>query len=175
MNNATTDSPLDAFLRPRLGLPAWGVVQGHGSFLTFEFGQPTLEISERHSAERGLIRSAFVHGEWRLWIYCCHWRAFQGGAQLAWSEDGSASIARAAAQLNGPKLLAVNVEPSTGRSTFTFDLGGSLETWPYGADRTDEQWIILTEDETFAYRADGFCSRGPKATLPAQQQWLPIQ
>lgn len=157
-----------------LGLPAWGVKQGHGSFLTFEFGEPELAVEERHTAERGLRRSAHVHGQWHLWIYCCHWRVVQEGLQLAWSEDADRIIGHATAVLNGQKLLAVNVAPEEGRSTFSFDLGGSLETWPYGDDPADEQWTILATGEAFAYRADGTYTRGPSSTPPDLDRWLPL-
>lgn len=166
--------PLAAFVSPMLGLPAWGVTQGHGSFLTFDFGAPKLEVAERHSAEKGLRRTAFVHGEWHLWIYCCHWRAFQDGAPLAWSEDSDKVIGRAAAMLNGQKLLSIAVDPALGGSTFSFDLGGSLTTWPYGDDPTTEQWTILTGSEAFAYRADGKYACGSSSTPPDQVQWLPF-
>ena len=174
-SEAVAPDPLDAFVSPILGLPAWGVKQGHGSFLTFEFGDPKLEVSERQSEDRGLRRSAYVHGEWHLWIYCCHWRALQDGTQLAWSEDANELIERDAAGLNGQKLVAVGVDPAEGRSTFTFDLGGALETWPYGDDPTDEQWIIHARTEVFAYRADGLYMSGAGDTLPEQEQWLPLR
>jgi hypothetical protein len=157
-----------------LDLPAWGVRQGHGSFLTFEFGKPKPEVAERQSSGRGLRKSAYLHGEWHLWIYCCHWRVSQDGTQLAWSEDKNELIALAVAALNGQKLIAVRLDPGKGRSTFEFGLGRSLETWPCGAHPMDEQWIILTETEGFTYRADGFYSRGPKDTPPAQEQWFPL-
>jgi hypothetical protein len=158
-----------------LGLPAWDVKQGHGSFLTFEFGEPKLKISERRSKDGGLRRSAYVRGEWHLWIYCCHWRALQHGAQLAWSEDTREVIDRAAATLNGQKLKAVTVDPAEGRSTFTFDLGGSIETWPYGDDPADEQWIILTNTEAFVFRADGYYTRQPSDKPLKQGEWLSVR
>jgi hypothetical protein len=166
---------LDQFVRPMIGLPAWGAKQGHGSFLTFEFGEPKLEVHERQSKEKGLRRSAYVRGQWHLWIYCCHWRAVQDGEQLAWSEDGVEAIRRAAATLDGQKLLAVDVDPDKGRSTFTFDLGGLLETWPDGDDPTDEQWMILTDKESFAYRADGFYQHGPSNSSSDSTRWLPLR
>jgi hypothetical protein len=158
-----------------LGLPAWGVKQGHGSFLTFEFGKSTLKVEERHNPEKGTRRSAYVHGQWHLWIYCCHWRATQDGTQLAWSEDSDPIIGRATATLNGQKLLDISVTPDDGRSIFTFDLGGSLETWPSGEDPTDEQWVIHTESEAFQYRADGTYAQGPSNTPPDLMRWLPLR
>ena len=167
-------SPLDRFVRPMIGVPTWGVQQGHGSFLTFEFGEPKLEVRERQSEEKGLRRSAYVHGQSHIWIYCCHWRAIQDGEQLAWSEDANSLIGRATATLNGQKLLAVNIDANQGRSSFTFDLGGSLETWPYGDDHTDEQWKIYRGAETFAYRADGLYSHGSSDRTPELVRWLPL-
>jgi len=176
VNSAPTGPKLlETFVRPMLGLPSWGVKQGHGSFLTFEFGEPKLTVLERHSPNEGLRRSAHVHGQWHLWIYCCHWRAVQDGSQLAWSEDADRLIGRAASTLNGQKLLAVNAAADDGRSTFTFDLGGSLETWPYGDDLTDEQWTILTGVEAFTYRADGTYACGPSTTPPDLELWLPLR
>ena len=148
-----------------LGLPAWNVKQGHGSFLTLEFGEPKLEMNERHPPEQGTRRSAHVHGQRHLWIYCCHWRVLQNGTQLAWSEDANDVIGRATATMNGRKLLDLSVVADDGRSTFTFDLGGSLETWPYGDDATDEQWMILSRAEAFGFRL----SRGRRLQLWPKQ------
>ena len=90
------------------------------------------------------------------------------------SEDEAELIGRAADALNGQKLLAVDVEPAQGRSSFTFDLGGLLETWPFGDGATYEQWMILTDKEAFAYRSDGFYQHGQSNTPPDMVRWLPL-
>ena len=167
-------TPLETFIRPMLKLPAWGVKRGYGSFLTFEFGQPTLKVDERHSPENGLRRTACVLGQWHLWINCCHWRVLQGGKLLAESEDVSQAIDRATATLDAQKLIALSVAPGHGRSTFTFDLGGSLETLPYGDDPTDEQWTISTDIQTFSYRADGHYALGRSETPPDLERYSPL-
>jgi hypothetical protein len=174
MTTAVVAAPLDIFIGPMLGLPAWGIQQGHGSFLTFEFGEPRLDVREGRSAYGGLRRDAFVHGQWHIRIYCCHWRALRNGVELAWSEDSAASIRRATATLNGQKLIGVRVAPEEGRSNFTFDLGGTLETWPYGDDPTEEQWTIYSGSESFKYRADGLYLRGPIDTPLDVESWLPL-
>jgi hypothetical protein len=166
-------NPLNRFAEPILGLPAWGVRRGHSSFLTFEFGEPKLRVHEWQKDGR-TVRSANVQGRWHLWIYCCHWRAWQDAKQLAWSEDANDLMDRAAAALDGQKLVSLSVSPSECRSTFTFDLGGTLETWPYGDDPSEEQWIILTETEAFSYRADGSYSHGPSDTPAGAERWLPL-
>jgi hypothetical protein len=110
-----------------------------------------------------------------MWTDCCHWRALQGDEQLAWSGDSRERIAHAAATLNGQKLLGIVVDPNEGRSTFTFDLGGSLETWPYGDDPSHNQWTILSRAEGFSYRADGCYWHGSNTTPVEDDSWLPLR
>jgi hypothetical protein len=162
----TCPPPLTQFIAPMLDLPAWDVKQGHGSFLTFQFGQPHLDIAEHRSGKR---RSAHVRGQWQVWIYCCAWRVMQDGIRLAGNEDDTATIARASATLNGQKLMALDVRPDQGRSWFTFDLGGVLETWPYGQD--DDQWMITSETEVFTFNADGRYTIAPSNTPLSMQSW----
>lgn len=164
-------APLAGFIQPILGLTSWGVKQGHGSFLTFEFGQPKLEIREHASKRR---RSAYVQGHWHLWIYCCNWRVLQDGEQIAWSEDTPSQILQATAALNGQNWLALDVLPPQGRSTFSFDLGGVLETWPYGSEQSDEQWMVYSDTEVFTYGASGSYARGPLTARPDEVNWLPL-
>ena len=158
-----------------LSMPTWDVKQGHGSFLTLKFGEPKLVIEERRSADGGFRRSAYVRGRWHLWIYCCHWRVLQDETQLAWSEDARSVVDRAAAALTGQMLRGVSVAPDEGCSTFSFDLGGSLETWPYGEDQDDEQWIISTEIDAFTYRADGTYSHSSMSTPRDLERWSPLR
>ena len=146
---------------PLASLPCWGVKRGHGTFLTFEFGDPSLEIREPITPEesvepevRRLLRRrlAYAKGQWHLWVYCCAWRVTEGTREVGdWSSDRR--IDRAAAFLNGQKLTAVKLNPRGARTTFTFDLGGSLETQPY--DRRGEQWLLYEPSgKVLVWRAD---------------------
>lgn len=171
----TFADPLQQIVRPILGLPTWGVKQGHGSFLTFEFGEPKLEVHERRSEREGLQRTALVHGRWHLWIYGCEWRVVQDDVQLAWNEDDRDTICRALHRLNGQKLSSIEVEARDGCSTFRFDLGGSLDTCPNGNDRTVEQWMLFEDKDVFIYRADGLYSHGPSDVADETKRWLPLR
>ena len=59
-----------------IGLPSWNVMNGHGGFLTIEFGTPRLEIREPRDVPNVLprVRQLFLrrlvslHGQWHLWI-----------------------------------------------------------------------------------------------------------
>ncbi len=175
--------PVDRLFAPVIGLPAWNAKKGHGSMLTFEFGKPSLEIRDPIKASTGASaeikarlarRTVTPRGEWHLWIYCCNWRCIAQGIEIARSDSADAEIAAAATELDGQRLLAVSVEPLEGRSTFKFDLGGLLETWP-GDDSEDEQWFVYCESgEVFAYRADGHYRWGPSDERAGSEIWLPL-
>lgn len=148
------------------GRPAWLVKKGHGSFLTFEFGEPSLRIREprpplgnvsERVRERLSQRLVMVTGEWRLWIYCCHWSIAQSGRDLAHSESPDDQIAFSTQRLDGQKLLSVVPGTAPGSWVFSFDLGGELKTWPYGDDPSDEQWHLFdrASSRVFSARADG--------------------
>ena len=131
------------------GKPCWNVRAGYGSFLTFEFGKPHLEMREpivgksssRKARELLARRPIFLHGDWHLWIYCCAWEIFSDGNHFA---DGSTrrGMEKAAEFLNGQKLMEVSLVPRKVLCTFKFDLGGTLKTISY--DRRSEQWLLYT-------------------------------
>jgi hypothetical protein len=132
-----------ALVQPLLGLPSWNVQRGHGSFLTFEFGQPHLvshEPRERRPTDPipGRRRLTYAHGDWHLWVYCCQWAASQEGVALAHSESTDAEIDTAMRALGGQALSELSLD--TARTTFHFDLGGKLETQPF--DDESEQWHL---------------------------------
>src|SRR5262245_27099799 len=86
-----------------VGTPARQERRGYGSFLTFEFGEPHIEIREpidstsKYKRVRRLLarRRAFVRGDWHLWIYCCDWKVTQNGKRMARRESKDDKIARA--------------------------------------------------------------------------------
>ncbi len=164
-------SPAAAFVAPIIGQIAWGVAKGHGSFLTFEFGEPSIKVQEHPSHNR---RSADVRGTSGLWIYCCHWCILRAGHQIAWSEDEGAKIDAAAAFLNGQRLNAIAIDPHTAKSVFRFDLGGTLETWPYGDDPTEEQWSLAAQDSILRINASGQYDLGSADAALLDDSWLPL-
>ncbi|RYE64621.1 MAG: hypothetical protein EOO83_00690 [Oxalobacteraceae bacterium] len=164
---------LASFVKPILGLTAWGVEhRSYGSWLAFQFGQPSLEIRELKS-RRG--RTAFVRGQWELRTNCCNWKIVQDGEQIAWSEDDREIMARGAYKLNGQNLVRVSVPGNDGCSFFQFDLGGSLETWPYGDDDKDEQWTICHESQYFNINASGGYSLVQGDTALDGEQWIALR
>jgi hypothetical protein len=147
------------------GIPCWNVQQGHGSFVTFEFGTPSLRIGkviERNPDRPGSYSRRLVHacGEWHLWIYCCGWQIAQDGNVLAANESTRECIAGACHALNGQVLSAFTCKVARGTIRFSFDLGGKLNTGPYD-DELLEQWMLYCPDGyVLTYRSDGAFSYG---------------
>jgi hypothetical protein len=164
--------------RPVIGLPAWHVHRGHGSFLTLEFGQPHLRIygpgprtlqADRLGPTRRLV---VAKGEWHLWIYCCAWQVFQDDRLIAHSESSDAEITDAPAVLNGQIIQTVSLAENTAQTTFTFDLGATLLTAPYGKDDEDEQWFLYEPGNTvLAVRADAQYMISPKKHAAGDATW----
>lgn len=181
MNSVMQTEPMRRVFAPLLGLPGWSVMRGHGSMLSFEFGEPTLSIREPVDSPspspkvREIMgrRRVSPVGEWHLWIDLCNWRYLSEDGQIASSEASDAAIDQAARALDGQRLMSIEVDPNAGSSAFTFDLGGRLETWPYPEDN-DEQWSLSRRDgAVFSYRKDGCYCLSDANTLPDEERWLP--
>ena len=124
--------PLSELCKGLFGQPCWNVRQGHGSFLTLEFGQPRLEVREPLEAPgasprvRQLLarRQVTVGGGWHLWIYCCGWRLSQNGEDLAWWSSVEEKVEVGCRELDGQALREIVLSPDRGAARFRFDLGG---------------------------------------------------
>ena len=170
-------APVEKIFRPLIGQLTWHVKQGHGSFLTFEFGKPHLEIGQptlpkkryphlvKEMENRKMRRKVYIHGDWHLWIYCCAWTISQDGNGIAECESSREVIKAATDYLDGQALLNVFIEPETVSTRFEFDLGGCLSTWP---DDTDsEQWLLFEPDgNVLTIRAGGSYSHHPADADP---------
>ena len=157
---------------PLVGKPAYLVQKGLGSFVTMEFGEPSLYIREPAKGLPGRLVS--VQGEWHLWIYCCSWRVTKEGTLVAHSESSDKEIEEAMRFLDGQCIESVYVHPDCS-TTFEFDLGGVMETQPYEPGTDDEQWYLYEPGETvFSLRGDGTYDRSFGATPPDEIEWVPL-
>jgi hypothetical protein len=177
---ARADDPIEATFRPLYGKPCWNAEKGYSSFLTFEFGQPHLEVLERvmerpvrfSARVKRTLRSryAHVHGDWHLWIYCCAWSIRLDGWRAAHSESTDHRIERAVAALNGQALTRVSVNPDDSSTVFEFDLGGTLATRPY--DAASEQWKLYEPAGTvFLLGTRGRYRRVRGDAAPTRPRW----
>jgi len=165
------------------GKVAWNAKKGVGSFITMEFGLPHLVVKEPRTSTKAASkkvleilarRSVFVHGEWHLWIYCCHWTISSKEVILASDQSANKVMTSAIKFLDGQILKGVQIQASSGSSRFEFDLGGELNTFP-GPDAFQKQWMIFTPDEyVLCYGADGKMSYCKSDTKDADMFWFDI-
>jgi hypothetical protein len=173
---------IEKIFRKLYGKPCWGVNPGVGSFLTLEFGKPHLEIREPVLASKGAPakvrkhlarRGVYVHGEWHLWIYCCDWELRSGGKRIG---DGSTKLKsrRAAEFLNGQRLTRFSISPRKANCAFEFDLGATLNTWPY--DNESEQWLLYEPShKVLIVHADGRYQHERSDTPGDHGEWKPMR
>jgi hypothetical protein len=179
--------PVEEALAPLVGLPSWLVQKGHGSFITFEFGQPEVDIHGPRmlpvfiegAPPEAMRRCAHVHGQWHLWIHCCQWSLSLNGTQLAYDESDDVTINRALGVLNGQAITDVSMNPDDASTGFTFDLGCVLMTTPAPDDVYDfepaEQWMLYQPShEVLTVRSDGRYQLCQDDSSPDDSPWLPL-
>jgi len=153
------------------GKPAWKVSPGWGSFLTMEFGEPHLEITQTKLPSTR--RRVTVRGDWHLWIYCCDWHVFANGKAVGDASLNSKSkrkIIKSAQYLDGQKLVHASISDEASSLTLDFDLGGQLVTQPY--DKKSEQWILFEpQGKCLTVRADGKFAYGNRP----KEKWLKVK
>ena len=147
---------IDRSFRPLLGQPCWGLHYEPRLNLSINFGRPALRVREpydtdsKSDAVRRMAsrRQVTVRGRWWLWLYNCRWRIVSGGLTLATGSSSLRKIERAVSQLAGQALNSVQVEPVTGSTCFTFDLGCVLHCRRFERGSDAELWLL--------YRPSGF-------------------
>ncbi len=180
----TVDLIAEAFA-PVAGMRCWEVQQGHGSSITFEFGEPRVESLKvmpmpLHIGGKQLKvprRTTCVRGDWHLWIHCCNWALDWDGQELVHSESSREEIGHALQHLNGQDFTRVEVERKNGSSRFLFDLGFALRTWPYAKDGTVyDQWhlyqpsgVVLTVDSNGEVRNEFGSTQASESLKPSRK------
>ena len=141
---------IEKSVQPIYGQPCWGLHYDRQLNLSMNFGKPSLRVREPYktNAKTEVVRrlaarrQVTVRGEWWLWIYCCYWRLTSDGVELATGSSSFRRIERATAQLDGQKMVSVEVEPTTGATRFAYDLGCVLHCRRFNRDSDSELWML---------------------------------
>jgi hypothetical protein len=149
-----------------IGLPCWQVKQGHGSFITMEFGEPHLKILEPRPNETRFWRKrrrVFVRGEHHLWIEQCEWAITDAACELAHSESDDKTIAEALRKVDGQMLEELEISPSFGKCRLTFEHSLRIRMKRYPADWSPDHplWHLYTPSSVISFLADGRLQYGP--------------
>ncbi len=127
---------------PLAGLPCWQAQGEFGTYLTFHFGSPKVDVMEPSEAIRHR-RLAGVDGQYVLRLEAYQWVAFQDGMKVAHSESPREVIRAAAARLQGQKLIVLTVRTKPVGGEFVFDLGGRVAYQVRDAEEK-ELWTFKT-------------------------------
>jgi hypothetical protein len=127
---------------PIAGLPCWQALGEFGTYLTFHFGTPRVEVREPSGAF-GYRRRASPEGQYVLRVVAYQWAAFQDGARLAESESPRNDIRAAAATLEGQKLVGLTLRIAPTGGEFIFDLGGRI-AYQRRDPAEEELWTLRT-------------------------------
>jgi len=160
------------------GEACWGVKNTIGSAVTFEFGEPHLQIREpiaaspqatRRVREHLARRQVFVHGQWHLVIWYCDWEILGKGKRLG-SDRSRSNLERAIRSLDGQELVRFTMEARGNRCRFEFDLGGLLVTSRPHPDH--DHWLLFEPSgHVLILRGDGKYSYARSNQPPDAGPW----
>jgi hypothetical protein len=130
----TVRAPFADVIAPLIGRPAWGLQQGEGSTLMFEFGRP--RVSDGVTETRG---------DWRLWIYRTAWR-IEDASVLAACGDRREIISAALARLEGRPLVSLEIGKPSFDTVFGFDglVVRTFDVWSTPHEKGNESWELFT-------------------------------
>ena len=157
---------IDAITKELRGQVCWGVQWSHNNNLSISFGEPYLRILEPHVftkpkmgtiGEFGTRRIVTVKGKLWLWFQCAYWKLTVGDSLTATISSSLRRKNMAMARLNSQKLTEIRVNPETGATEFTFDLGGSLQVRRSTKKDSDPIWTLYNYNNGFVLevRRDG--------------------
>jgi hypothetical protein len=133
MNSAGPDlGSIHGIIKPLLGLEAWNVKLGIGSFITMEFG------------DRVTINKKISRGEWYLWIYCCGWYLENPNGLFLGSEDSRKILEQEIKVLEGRRIESVIISPIGFETNFEFNGGLVLHIFPLNFFDPHEFWMLFT-------------------------------
>ncbi len=154
------------------GKPCWGVEHGQYLALEMNFGTPSLDVREprvsqaRSAMVRRLMAKRWirVQGQWKLWVIHAYWRLSIHDEPLARNSSSLRKILQAVTELDGQKLLDVELNAETGATRFRFDLGGLLEVRRWRRDSCDELWMLHKPNGyVLSVNGNGTYNHGPRS------------
>lgn len=107
---AITLTEAKSIILKMIGLKAWGVKLGIGTYITIEFGKPKEN-----------------HGEWHLWIYDCSWQIAKGTKILTNSNAPRLEMESQVQLFESLILKDIRIEDKSWNTIFEFENALSLK------------------------------------------------
>jgi hypothetical protein len=163
----TANALVREYFGPLDGLPCWHVTAEYGSWLSFRFGQPHLDVREgapESKTKRLKRRRVFVEGTFLLWVEMGAWEILEDGKRLFHSEQSRRYLRRAAAHLEAQKVQQVTLVANPISTVFSFDFGSELRIRPTEDAESDEPlWHLYTQKRCLSLLASGTLEHGLSA------------
>ena len=140
----SNEEMIDTFFTQIKGLKARNVKQGHGSFITMEFGKELeCEITIRGKVERE------TRGEWYFWIQMCSWRIDEKLFPIAGCEDSRETIEKALKKIENKKLINIEILNAAYDMKIEFEneIIMNLFSIYTEKDSSSENWILFTPEK----------------------------
>jgi hypothetical protein len=118
-----------------VGRSTWGVELGIGSFVTMNWGESLPSDQD-----------GFVYGEWYMWLYCCGWRIEQTHSIIVGSYDSPAVIEESIQNLEGKKVISVELSPNLGDLVLTFENELVLKVFNESSQAASA-WMLFTPEK----------------------------
>jgi hypothetical protein len=140
----TNEHKILFFFEKIYDLKVRNIKQGHGSFLTMEFGKELeYEIIEYEKIKKER------RGEWYFWIQMCSWRIDENLIPIAGCEDSRETIENALKKIENKKLKKVEVLNPAFDMKIEFEKGVLINLFSiYTEEDQDlENWILFTPEK----------------------------
>ena len=166
-----------------VGKYCWGVSWDCQLNLELSFGEPTLRIRHPYAAksssqrvkESAAFRSIRVKGKWWLWVFCAYWRLSISPTQRVTGASALAEKRAALRRLDGQKLKSVKIDPDSGRTVFTFDLGAVLEVRRMARDDADIWTLYMPTGYVLSVQNDNMYAYAKGSTRPEELKRWPLK
>ncbi len=144
---------IDYYFKQICGLKVRNLKQGHGSFLTMEFGKDLeYEIKIREKIEKE------KRGEWYFWIYMNAWRIDDNFKPIAGCEDSRKTIKKALKKIENQKLINIEILNPAYDMKIEFNNSIIINLFSiYTEDESDsENWMLFTPEKKVLAVGPGF-------------------
>jgi hypothetical protein len=139
-------------IQPLLGQRCWNPSLGHGSFLTFDFGnikEPARITMINKKGIKGKVPKMIPpSGEWHLWIYMGFWEIWHENQMLVDAEDERKNIESVIHSFGGLALQKILMYPEDEQFDFVFELNHILKVYSSDNRLQDEKlWMLFCPND----------------------------
>jgi hypothetical protein len=149
---------IDNFLKPFIGKHVWDSRKGHGSFLTFNLGIPSLDISKpkietvfgksaiKFPKDSYESRNIHLRGEQFIWVFCSNWIINVDNKPIAYNESPDKVILNAVDFLDSQIVKEININCQKLTAKIQFDLKGELLIWNNESYEPSTELLLLRNE-----------------------------